>query len=43
MPCWGLCRSFWRAAAVGEELHEDVVDQLLKVLGAGDVSSLVNQ
>lgn len=41
--CWGLCRSFWRAAAVGEELHDDVVDQLLKVLGTGEVFSLVNQ
>ena len=29
------CRSFRRAAAAGEELNSDVIDQLLKVLSAG--------
>ena len=29
------CRSFRRAAAAGDELKSDVVDQLLKVLSAG--------
>ena len=41
--CAGFCRSFRRAAAVGEELHDDAVDQLLKVLGTGDVFYLVHQ
>ena len=30
-----LCRRFRRAAAAGDELAQDVVDQLLKVLSAG--------
>ena len=41
MNSGGLCRSFKRAAAAGEELQEDVVNQLLRSLSAGELFTSV--
>ena len=40
-PC-GLCRSFRRAGAAGEELKEGALNKLLEVLSQGDVLVLLD-
>ena len=41
--CWGLCRSFRRAGAAGEELKEEALDKLLEVLSAGNMVFLLER